>query len=101
MEHDKGKMLLRSIRIERRHIGYVKWLLESHDGMATINRKVIVTGYPVTIIFLADAPKPSIFPADAPKPSIFPADAPKPSIFPVDAPKPSTPHNCTLSADIQ
>ena len=32
---DGGKMLLRSIRVERRHIGYVKWLLESHDGMAT------------------------------------------------------------------
>jgi hypothetical protein len=29
------KMALRSIRVERRHIGYVKWLLESHDGMAT------------------------------------------------------------------
>ncbi len=29
------KMLLRSIRIDKRHIGYVKWLLESHDGMAT------------------------------------------------------------------
>ncbi len=28
-------MLLRSIRVDRRHIGYVKWLLESHDGMAT------------------------------------------------------------------
>jgi hypothetical protein len=28
-------MVLRSIRVERRHIGYVKWLLESHDGMAT------------------------------------------------------------------
>ena len=27
--------MLRSIRVERRHIGYVKWLLESHDGMAT------------------------------------------------------------------
>ena len=28
-------MVLRSIRVEKRHIGYVKWLLESHDGMAT------------------------------------------------------------------
>ncbi len=28
-------MLLRSIRVARRHIGYVKWLLESHDGIAT------------------------------------------------------------------
>jgi hypothetical protein len=31
----RTKMALRSIRVERRHIGYVKWLLESHDGMAT------------------------------------------------------------------
>ena len=35
MKDPKTKMLLRSIRIEKRHIGYVKWLLESHDGMAT------------------------------------------------------------------
>ena len=35
MREESGKMLLRSIRVERRHIGYVKWLLESHDGMAT------------------------------------------------------------------
>jgi hypothetical protein len=35
MMGESGKMLLRSIRVERRHIGYVKWLLESHDGMAT------------------------------------------------------------------
>lgn len=35
MMDERGKMLLRSIRVERRHIGYVKWLLESHDGMAT------------------------------------------------------------------
>lgn len=30
-----ANMLLRSVRVDRRHIGYVKWLLESHDGMAT------------------------------------------------------------------
>ena len=35
MVHPLEKMLLRSIRVDRRHIGYVKWLLESHDGMAT------------------------------------------------------------------
>ena len=29
------KMLLRSIRVDKRQIGYIKWLLESHDGMAT------------------------------------------------------------------
>lgn len=28
-------MLLRSIRVGKNHIGYLKWLLESHDGMAT------------------------------------------------------------------
>lgn len=28
-------MLLRSVRVPQRHIGYLKWLLESHDGMAT------------------------------------------------------------------
>ena len=28
-------MALRSIRLEREHIGYLKWLLESHDGLAT------------------------------------------------------------------
>ena len=29
------KMLLRSIRVDKQQIGYIKWLLESHDGMAT------------------------------------------------------------------
>ncbi len=28
-------MLLRSIRIDKSYIGYIKWLLESHSGMAT------------------------------------------------------------------
>ncbi len=28
-------MILRSVRVGREHIGYFKWLLESHDGMAT------------------------------------------------------------------
>ncbi len=28
-------MIIRSIRVDRKQIGYVKWLLESHDGMAT------------------------------------------------------------------
>jgi len=28
-------MVLRSIRVEKRFISYLKWLLESHDGMAT------------------------------------------------------------------
>ena len=28
-------MQLRSIRLLPQHIGYLKWLLESHDGMAT------------------------------------------------------------------
>lgn len=29
------QMLLRSIRVKKNYIGYIKWLLESHDGMAT------------------------------------------------------------------
>lgn len=29
------KMIVRSIRVNKNHIGYIKWLLESHDGMAT------------------------------------------------------------------
>jgi hypothetical protein len=29
------KMLLRSIRVNKNNIGYIRWLLESHDGMAT------------------------------------------------------------------
>lgn len=28
-------MVMISIRVDKRHIGYIKWLLESHDGMAT------------------------------------------------------------------
>jgi hypothetical protein len=28
-------MLLRSVRVNRAHISYLKWLLESHDGLAT------------------------------------------------------------------
>jgi hypothetical protein len=28
-------MELRSIRVDKNLIGYIKWLLESHDGMAT------------------------------------------------------------------
>lgn len=29
------KMLIRSFRVRRNDIGYIKWLLESHDGLAT------------------------------------------------------------------
>jgi hypothetical protein len=29
------KMILCSVRVGRHQIGYLKWLLESHDGMAT------------------------------------------------------------------
>ncbi|HUT76193.1 MAG TPA: DUF4911 domain-containing protein [Polyangia bacterium] len=29
------RMLLRSIRVERKSISYLRWLLESHDGLAT------------------------------------------------------------------
>ncbi len=29
------KMLIRSIRVDKNQIGYIKWLLESHDGLAT------------------------------------------------------------------
>ncbi len=28
-------MLLRSIRVDKNKISYLRWLLESHDGMAT------------------------------------------------------------------
>ena len=35
MVEPENKMLLRSIRVDKRHIGYIKWLLESHSGMAT------------------------------------------------------------------
>jgi hypothetical protein len=33
-EHHRG-MLLRSIKVEKRSISYLRWLLESHDGLAT------------------------------------------------------------------
>lgn len=29
------RMILRSIRVSKRDIAYVRWMLESHDGMAT------------------------------------------------------------------
>ena len=29
------KMRLRSIQVEKKDIAYVRWMLESHDGMAT------------------------------------------------------------------
>jgi len=35
MKNVRSHMLLRSIRVKKNHIGYIKWLLESHDGMAT------------------------------------------------------------------
>jgi hypothetical protein len=35
MNKNLGKMVLRSIRVPEQHIGYLKWLLESHDGLAT------------------------------------------------------------------
>ena len=35
MNSRDSHMVLRSVQVEKRHIGYVKWLLESHDGMAT------------------------------------------------------------------
>jgi len=35
MPDKPNEMVLRSIRVEQRHIGYLKWLLESHDGLAT------------------------------------------------------------------
>ena len=35
MKEIETKMLLRSIRVGKSHIGYIKWLLESHSGMAT------------------------------------------------------------------
>jgi len=31
----KSSMILTSVRVGREHIGYLKWLLESHDGLAT------------------------------------------------------------------
>jgi hypothetical protein len=35
VESAHPKMLIRSIRVDKHQIGYIKWLLESHDGMAT------------------------------------------------------------------
>jgi hypothetical protein len=35
MPSAETKMILRSVRVERQHISYLKWLLESHEGMAT------------------------------------------------------------------
>ena len=32
---ENRSMLLRSVRVNREHISYLKWLLESHDGLAT------------------------------------------------------------------
>ena len=49
MNRAPTKMLLRSIRVERSHIGYIKWLLESHDGMATPTTR---KGIPDVVDFL-------------------------------------------------
>jgi hypothetical protein len=35
MTFSKPKMQLRSVRVEKKDIAYVRWMLESHDGMAT------------------------------------------------------------------
>jgi hypothetical protein len=35
MSNRETKMILRSIRVEKKDIAYVRWMLESHDGMAT------------------------------------------------------------------
>ena len=35
MSTQSQKMLLRSIRVDKNNIGYIRWLLEAHDGMAT------------------------------------------------------------------
>ena len=35
MQNNPRQMVLRSVRVPQRHIGYLKWLLESHDGLAT------------------------------------------------------------------
>ena len=32
---ENRSMILRSVRVNREHISYLKWLLESHDGLAT------------------------------------------------------------------
>jgi hypothetical protein len=35
MNDDPTEMELRSVRVPPKHIGYLKWLLESYDGLAT------------------------------------------------------------------
>jgi hypothetical protein len=35
MALENRTMILRSVRLNREHISYLKWLLESHDGIAT------------------------------------------------------------------
>ncbi len=35
MQNSQKSMILRSVKVDREHIGYLKWLLESHDGLAT------------------------------------------------------------------
>ena len=35
MSRISNGMILRSIRVDKNDIGYLRWLLESHDGMAT------------------------------------------------------------------
>ena len=35
MPRENRSMILRSVRVNREHISYLKWLLESHDGIAT------------------------------------------------------------------
>jgi hypothetical protein len=35
MSTQSQKMLLRSIRVDKNNIGYIRWLLEAHCGMAT------------------------------------------------------------------
>jgi hypothetical protein len=35
MSTQPQKMLLRSIRVDKVNIGYIRWLLEAHCGMAT------------------------------------------------------------------
>lgn len=35
MRKAPNQMIVRSFRVKKNHIGYIKWLLESHDGMAT------------------------------------------------------------------
>jgi len=35
MKNLPKNMILKSVKVDKKHIGYLKWLLESHDGMAT------------------------------------------------------------------